>query len=74
VAEIAVRDAESGRVVTRFTSAADGRFRVDLPPGRYILDPGEPRLVSDPRAEPVPVTVEPGRYTSVVVRFDSGVR
>ncbi len=73
-AQISVRDAHSDRVVTTFTSGEDGRFRVDLPPGGYILDPGEPRLLTDPRAGKVVVTVESGRYSYVVVRFDSGVR
>jgi len=73
-AEIAVREESSGRVVATFTSDGDGQFRVDLPPGRYVLDPGEPLLVDEPRAEKMTISVETGRYTKVTVRFDSGIR
>jgi hypothetical protein len=73
-AEIAVLDENSGRVVATFTSAVDGRFRVELPPGRYVLDPGEPLLVDEPRAEKMTIDVEAGRYTEVTLRFDSGIR
>ncbi len=73
-AEITVREEGSGRVVATFTSDIDGRFRVELAPGRYVLDPGEPLLVDEPRAEKMTISVEAGRYTQVKVRFDSGVR
>jgi hypothetical protein len=73
-AELRVLEESSGRVVVTFTSGADGRFRVDLPPGRYVLDPGEPLLVDEPRAEKMTINVEAGSYTEVTVRFDSGVR
>ena len=65
----------SGRVVAAFHERReDGRFRVDLPPGRYVLDPGEPLLVDEPRADKMTIGVETGRYTEVTVRFDSGIR
>ena len=73
-AEIAVRRAGTDSVVAVFSSGEDGSFRVELPPGDYILDPGEPAMVYDPKAEPMAVTVQEGRFTRVVMRFDSGVR
>ena len=73
-AEIRVLDEGSDRVVATFMSDEDGQFRVELPPGRYVLDPGEPLLVDEPRAEKMTVSVEAGRYTEVTVRFDSGIR
>jgi hypothetical protein len=73
-ARIVVREAGSQRIVATFSSGEDGSFRVNLPPGDYILDPGEPELISDPRGEPVPVRVEAHRFSHVVIRFDSGAR
>jgi len=71
-AQVAVQD-ESGREVTRFTTAQDGHFKVSLPPGRYRLvqppSPPMPRLI-----DPVPVTVVAGGYTSVQLDFDTGIR
>jgi hypothetical protein len=71
-AVVAVHDG-SGREVTRFTTGGDGRFRVSLAPGRYTLvqppSPPMPRLL-----EPVPVTVTAGRYTSIQLDFDTGIR
>jgi hypothetical protein len=73
-ATIVVREAGSDRVVATFTSGEDGRFRVELPPGNYVLDPGEPQLIAEPVAEAVEVVVEEGVFAYAVVRFDSGVR
>jgi len=73
-AELTVRHADSGDVAAVVVSDTEGRFRIDVPPGSYIVDPGVPRLVSEPRAEPVKVDVEADRYAQVVIRFDSGVR
>jgi hypothetical protein len=70
-ARILVRRA-TGRTVAEVVSAADGRFSVDLAPGRYVLEPqstGHP-----PYAAPQEVTVEPHRFTDVTVRYDSGIR
>jgi hypothetical protein len=55
-------------------SDVEGLFRVELPPGSYVVDPGVPRLVTDPRAEPVTVEVAADRFAQVIVRFDSGIR
>jgi hypothetical protein len=69
---ITIRHEPDERVVARLRSAADGSFRVRLPPGRYLLVPqtGSPF----PRATPLWFSVHPGRYTSVIVRYDSGIR
>lgn len=65
---------QAGHEVTRFTSAADGSFRVALAPGAYTLSqpPARPRPL--PVLKPVRVTVVAGRYTSVLLDFDSGIR
>jgi hypothetical protein len=73
-AELTLRYLGSGDVAAVVASDAEGRFRVELPPGLYIVDPGQPLLVTDPKAEPDTVEVEAGRFAQVVVRFDSGVR
>ena len=61
-----------GGTVTRVRSGEDGRFRVGLRPGTYRLDPesGDPL----PFAMEQEVEVEAGRYTEVVVSFDTGIR
>lgn len=62
----------SGESVTRIRSAEDGRFRVGLRPGRYILDPesGNPF----PIASELEVQVDEGVYAEVTVSFDTGIR
>ncbi len=61
-----------GRLIGRVRSGADGRFRVGLNPGSYILDPesGSPF----PVASEMEVEVEPGAYSEVTVSFDTGIR
>jgi hypothetical protein len=63
---------EQRRVVAQVQSDVDGRFRVVLPLGRYVLDPqhGGRR----PRAAQQVVTVHPGALTPVRVNYDSGMR
>lgn len=72
-ATVVVRDG-SGAEVTRFHSAVDGRFKVDLAPGSYTvvgLNIGTSFL---PRPIPTSVTVTAGSYTSINVEYDSGIR
>ena len=63
---------EDGANVTRIRSGEDGRFRVGLRPGLYLLDPesGNPFPVAGEQE----VRVEEGVYTEVTVGFDTGIR
>jgi len=55
-------------------SDVDGRFRISLPPGQYVLHPQNLSGAPVPTAMPVPVEVRSGSYVEVTVQFDSGVR
>jgi hypothetical protein len=59
-------------VVARTRSDMDGRFRVHLAPGRYIIVPASGRPY--PRASPEPVVIRPHEFTRVTIMFDSGIR
>jgi hypothetical protein len=73
-ARLAVLDATTNASVITVDSDAHGQFSVALRPGRYLLrgisvggsPPHSPTLVS--------VSVEAGRYTTLTVRFDTGIR
>ena len=71
-ATLVIRDA-LGHELCMTRSGADGRFRAGLPPGWYELVPvsGSTGL---PYAMSQAVIVEPGRYTEVIVSYDSGIR
>ncbi|MFF7929087.1 carboxypeptidase-like regulatory domain-containing protein [Streptomyces mirabilis] len=62
------------RTVTKTTSGADGHFRIPLPPGTYTLHPANLTGAVTPIAQPMDVTVTSGRFTTIVVSFDSGIR
>jgi len=62
----------AGRVIVRFRTEEDGRFRVPLAPGDYILQPESPNVM--PFASEQPFTVLPGQFTQIVVSYDSGIR
>ncbi len=64
----------AGHVVGRGTSDGDGRFRISLPPGSYVLQAVNLSGGLFPRSAPVNVTVRSGRYTAVTVSFDSGIQ
>jgi hypothetical protein len=64
-----------GRIVRHFTTDAQGRFRVSLKPGRYVLVPVLPNGPRGlPRAQPTEVTVARHIYTTVTITYDSGLR
>ncbi len=60
-----------GRVVGEVTSGPDGRFRIELPPGDYVVQPapgGDPF----PRAEARSVTVVEGEMSDVEIDYERG--
>ncbi len=73
VATVDVRD-ESGRHFQSFRSDEDGRFRIELDPGTYTLVPDVSKSGAPPTAAPQTVKVVAGRYTSVSISYDSGIR
>ena len=62
----------NGIQITQFQSDAQGRFRVPLVPGDYVLHPESPNGL--PFAGDQPFSVETGRYTPITVNYDSGIR
>jgi len=71
-AQLVVLDGENA-VVARVTSSADGTFRVNLPPGEYIVAPAT-GTDSYPIANPVSVTVVNGQFVPIEVNYDTGIR
>jgi hypothetical protein len=62
----------NGVQVAQFQSDEQGRFRVSLVPGDYILHPESPNGI--PVAADQFFSVETGRYTQITVHYDSGIR
>jgi hypothetical protein len=63
---------QGGGEVRRFQTDAEGRFRIELPPGTYTLVPQSPGKL--PRAGEQTVMVTSGQFTAVTITFDSGIR
>jgi hypothetical protein len=70
-ARIAVTDGK-GRTVAEIRSDPDGRFRIILEPGTYVLQPESEAIY--PHAPAQTVTVIRDRFTPVRVIYDSGIR
>jgi len=70
-AQMVVLDDEN-KVVAHIASGNDGTFKVDVPPGDYIVTPATND--SYPIAQPVSVTVVPGQYVTVQINYDTGIR
>lgn len=71
-ATVAVKTGDGVKEITRFTSDAQGNFKVSLAPGDYLLE-----SVSNnrfPFAKPQSVTVVKGEFTSVTISYDTGIR
>ena len=72
VATVIVRFAGSGIEATRFTSDAQGMFRVALLPGQYVLDPQPAGFIGTPASQTVDVRA--AQFTSVTIEYDTGIR
>ncbi|MFI2203222.1 hypothetical protein ACH47Z_21040 [Streptomyces sp. NPDC020192] len=73
-ARVTITSGDHSKKVTETTSGTDGHFRIALPPGTYAVRPANLTGAVDPIARPVTVTVTDGRFTTVVIHFDSGIR
>lgn len=70
-AVLTVNSPEGERIVQVQTDE-EGRFKIPLLPGEYILHPQSADAL--PFASEQTVFVEEGKYTQVIVNYDSGVR
>ena len=60
--------------ITSFTTDADGRFLVPLPPGEYLLDPKPAGPNGFPFGKPQTVVVRENVYTAITISYDTGIR
>jgi hypothetical protein len=72
-ATVVIRSANGRFTVTRYTAGSDGRFRVPLFPGTYLLDP-LPGATGFPFSSPQTVVVQSGTFTDVTISYDTGIR
>ncbi len=70
-AELTIRPTAGGRSL-RVTSGQDGRFRVALKPGTYVVEPRQGNPL--PTAQPLTVHVKAHEFASVTIEYDSGIR
>jgi hypothetical protein len=70
---LVVLNARERREITRFETGADGKFRVKLPPGEYIITAVRQGKIGG-RANEEQVVVSAGKFTPVHMIFDSGMR
>ncbi len=64
----------NGIWVTKFQADAQGKFKIELEPGKYNIDPQTPKQDFLPRGSSQDVTVVSGVFTTVNVQYDSGIR
>jgi len=64
----------SGEVIATLASGEGGRFRINLAPGSYVLEPLSPNEGAPPYAGPVTVRVRAHAFTRVRITYDSGIR
>ncbi len=73
-AHLVVTKVGNDQPIAAVDSDSDGRFRLALPPGDYVLHPTNLTGAIHPAASALTVHVQDGRYTTVTVPFDSGIR
>ena len=62
----------NGRKIVQIQTDEEGRFKIPLAPGEYILHPESPNVM--PFAGEQTFIVETGKFTQIVVNYDSGIR
>jgi len=62
----------SGGKIAQVQTDEQGRFKIPLAPGQYILHPEAPNMM--PYASEQTFVVEAGKYTQIIVNYDSGIR
>ncbi len=62
----------NGRMIVQIQTDEQGRFKIPLAAGEYILHPESPNVL--PFASDQTFVVEVGKFTQVVVNYDSGIR
>jgi len=72
-AVLTVRSPEGGKIV-RVQADGQGRFRIPLAPGEYVLHPESPENNPFPYADEQSFVVYPGQFTTIIVRYDTGIR
>lgn len=72
-ATVKVETQDESRVIAQFTSNKNGKFRVKLQPGIYVLVPITETFLY-PRAYKQTVVVKPHNFTRVTIVFDTGIR
>jgi hypothetical protein len=70
-ATLTVNSTDGGKIVQVQTDE-NGKFRIPLAPGEYILHPESPSVM--PFASDQSFIVEVGIYTEIIVNYDSGIR
>jgi hypothetical protein len=70
-AVLTVNSPQGGKIV-QVQADKDGRFKIPLAPGEYVLHPESPNTM--PFAREQSFVVEQGKFTQTVVNYDSGIR
>jgi carboxypeptidase family protein len=70
---LVVLSQEENKQIARVTADENGNYRVELPPGNYVLDIQD-RVAKHVRAAPRPFTVSPGQTVRVDMNVVIGIR
>ena len=62
----------NGREIVKVQTDEQGRFKIPLESGEYILHPESPNVM--PYASEQTFTVVSGKFTQITVNYDSGIR
>ena len=70
-ATLTVNSPNGGKIVQVQTDE-EGKFKIPLAPGEYVLHPESPNVM--PFASEQSFVVETGKFTQIIVNYDSGIR
>lgn len=71
---IIIRNKTTGDEIKRSFADKNGRFKIPLSPGDYILDAKNKTGNVFPTSQPMDIKVSPDKFTDIIVNFDTGIR
>jgi hypothetical protein len=72
-ATIIIKPEDGLTVIKRFTSNSDGTFKINLKPGKYVLEPLKTNNTF-PIGKSTEVEVIQSQFTEINISFDTGIR
>jgi len=72
--DLVITSPDGSQILKQFSSDANGKFSVDLPPGEYLIESNPNGKLFSHCASQGTIVVEKEKYTNIILHCDTGIR